>query len=257
MAELKGKTAVIYGAGGAIGGAVALAFAAEGAGVHLTGRAMAPVQRVADEIKAAGHEVSAAVVDALDEAAIERHLDELTANGASIDSSFNAVGFNETQGVPLTGLALRDFLNPITKWSQTVFLTSRAAARRMTYQGSGVILTVQPPAAGTALASGFGAAVAAVESVALTLAAEVGPRGVRVVILQPNALPQSATLQESFGKYASGLGITKEEALADFASRTMLKRLPTLVEFGDVAVFAASDKASALTGSVIRVDCGM
>jgi NAD(P)-dependent dehydrogenase (short-subunit alcohol dehydrogenase family) len=257
MAELKGKTAVIYGAGGAIGGAVALAFAAEGAGVHLTGRAMAPVQRVADEIKAAGHEVSAAVVDALDEAAIERHLDELTANGASIDISFNAVGFNETQGVPLTGLALRDFLNPITKWSQTVFLTSRAAARRMTYQGSGVILTVQPPAAGTALASGFGAAVAAVESVALTLAAEVGPRGVRVVILQPNALPQSATLQESFGKYASGLGITKEEALADFASRTMLKRLPTLVEFGDVAVFAASDKASALTGSVIRVDCGM
>jgi NAD(P)-dependent dehydrogenase (short-subunit alcohol dehydrogenase family) len=255
--QLKGKTAVIYGAGGAIGSAVAGAFAAEGASVHLTGHAMAPVQRIADGIEAAGHEASAAVVDALDEAAVEQHLDQVTANGASIDISFNAVGFNETQGVPLIDLALRDFLSAITKWSQTVFLTSRAAARRMTQQGSGVILTVQPPAAGTALASGFGAAVAAVESVALTLAAEVGPQGVRVLILQPNALPQSASLQESFRKYASGLGISKEEALADFASTTMLKRLPTLEEFSDVAVFAASSRASALTGSVIKIDCGM
>jgi NAD(P)-dependent dehydrogenase (short-subunit alcohol dehydrogenase family) len=255
--QLKGKTAVIYGAGGAIGSAVARAFAAEGASVHVTGHAMAAVQEIAEEIEAAGHEASAAAVDALDEAAIEQHLDQLTRNGAAIDISFNAVGFKEVQGVPLVGLALKDFLDAITNWSQTVFLTSRAAARRMTQQGSGVILTVQPPAAGTPLASGFGAAVAALESVALTLAAEVGQEGVRVMILQPNALPQSETLQESFRKYASGLGITKEAALADFASTTMLKRLPTLEEFSDVAAFVASDRASALTGSIIKIDCGM
>src|SRR5262245_9826003 len=100
------------------------------------------------------------------------------------------------KGVPLVDLALEDFSAPITSWSQTVFLTSRGAARRMSRQGSGVILTVQPPAAGTAFASGFGAAVAAVQSVASTLAAEVGPQGVRVLILQPNALPQSQSLQE-------------------------------------------------------------
>lgn len=255
--NLRGKTAVIYGASGAIGSAVARAFAAEGASVHLTGRAMAAVQRIADEIKDAGHEVSAATVDALDEAAIEQHLDQLTTNGAAIDISFNAVGFNEVQGVPLVDLALKDFSAAITSWSQTVFLTSRAAARRMSRQGFGVILTVQPPAAGTALASGFGAAVAAVQSVASTLAAEVGPEGVRVLILQPNALPQSESLQESFRSYAAGLGITTEAALANFTSSTMLKRLPTLEEFSDVAVFAASDRASALTGSIIEIDCGM
>jgi 3-oxoacyl-[acyl-carrier protein] reductase len=255
--ELRGKTAVIHGAGGAIGGAVARAFAAEGAALHLTGHSMASVQEVADEINAAGHRASAAPVNALDETAIDEHLDQLTDEGETLDISFNAVAFREVQGVPLVDLPLEAFSYAIASWSQTVFLTSRAAARRMTAQGSGVILTVQPPNAGTALASGFGAAVAAIESVALTLAAEVGPQGVRVLILQPNALPESATLQESFRKYASGLGISKEDALADFARTTMLGRLPTLKEFGDVAVFAASDRASALTGTILKIDCGM
>jgi 3-oxoacyl-[acyl-carrier protein] reductase len=180
--ELRGKTAVIHGAGGAIGGAVARAFAAEGAALHLTGHSMASVQEVADEINAAGHRASAAPVNALDETAIDEHLDQLTDEGETRDISFNAVAFREVQGVPLVDLPLEAFSYAIASWSQTVFLTSRAAARRMTAQGSGVILTVQPPNAGTALASGFGAAVAAIESVALTLAAEVGPQGVRVLI---------------------------------------------------------------------------
>ena len=90
----------------------------------------------------------------------------------------------------------------------------------------------------------------------VTLAAEVGPKGVRVLVLQPNALPESETLQESFRKYASGLGIKAEDALVGLADTTMLKRLPTLEEFSNVASFVASDKASALTGSIIKIDCG-
>jgi hypothetical protein len=119
----------------------------------------------------------------------------------------------------------------------------------MTEQGSGVILTVKPPAEGTALASGFGAAVATIESISLTLATEVGSKGVRVLVLQPNALPESETLQRSFAKYASGLDITPEDALAGLAKTTMLERLPTLEELSNVASFLASDKASALPWS--------
>ena len=257
MAQLlENKTAVIYGAGGAIGSAVARAFAHEGAHVHLTSRRLSSVEKIVAEIAAVGGKATAAEVDALDERAVEDDLGTITKDGRTIDVSFNAVGFDEVQGVPLVDLSLRDFAYAVDSWSQTVFLTSRAAARRMTAQGSGVILTVKPPAAGTALASGFGAAVATVESISLTLAAEVGPKGVRVLVLQPNALPESATLQESFRKYASGLGIKPEDALAGMADTTMLKRLPTLEEFSNVASFVASDKASALTGSVIKVDCG-
>ena len=69
------KNAVIYGAGGAIGGAVARAFAWEGAKVFLAGRTLAPVDAVAREISAAGGVAETARVDALDEQAV---LDDFT-----------------------------------------------------------------------------------------------------------------------------------------------------------------------------------
>jgi NAD(P)-dependent dehydrogenase (short-subunit alcohol dehydrogenase family) len=253
---LEDRTAVIYGAGGAIGGAVARAFARDGARVFLTGRTLPPLERVATEIARAGGVAQVAQVDALVETAIETHLDQVMQEAGSVDVSFNAVGFNEVQGVRLVDLSLEDFRSPIARWSQTVFLTSRGAARRMTKQGSGVILTVIPPAAGTGLASGFGAACATIDSISRTLAAEVGAHGVRVLILQPNALPESEALQASFAKYAKGLGITPRDAIAELASGTLLKRLPTLTDIGDVAAFAASDKAAAMTGTVLAVDCG-
>ena len=249
---LNGKTAVIYGAGGAIGGAVASAFAREGAHVFLTGRTLSSLDRVASEIATRGGRADIATVDALDERAIEDHL----ASIGDIDISFNAVGFDEVQGVPLVDLSLEDFELPIRSWSRTVFLTSRAAARRMMKRRAGVILTVNPPNAGTALASGFGVASAAVHSITHTLAAELGPHGVRVVLLQPNALPESAALRASVAKYTASLGASVEEGLAGLARTTLLGRLPTLAELANVAAFIASDAASALTGSVIKVDCG-
>jgi 3-oxoacyl-[acyl-carrier protein] reductase len=253
---LEDRTAVVYGAGGAIGGAVAQAFAREGAQVVLTGRRLAPLEPVATKITRAGGAARLAQVDALDEAAIEQHLDQVVQETGRVDISFNAVGFNEVQGVPLVELALDDFASPIASWSRTVFLTSRGAARRMTKQGSGVILTVVPPAAGTGLAAGFGAACATVDAISRTLAAEVGPSGVRVLILQPNALPESEALQASFAKYAKGLGTSPEEAIIELANRTLLRRLPTLAEVGNVAAFVASDRAGAMTGTVVRIDCG-
>jgi 3-oxoacyl-[acyl-carrier protein] reductase len=253
---LEDKTTVIYGGAGAVGSAVAYAFAREGARVHVVGRTISTLEAVAGRITEAGGFARAAEVDALDEAAIESHLDQVGQEDGSIDVSFNAVGFNEVQGILLVDLSLEDFVFPIATWSQTVFLTSRAAARRMIEQGSGVILTVKPPAEGAALASGFGAACATVDSISRTLAAEVGPHGVRVLILQPNALPESEALQASVAQYAGGLGTTSEDALGQLARGTLLGRLPTLAEVGNVAVFAASDRATAMTGAVIRIDCG-
>ena len=71
---LKDKVAVLYGAGGAVGGAVARAFAPEGAKLFLTGRHLAPVEVVAKEVASAGGSAEAAEVDALDELAVDEHL---------------------------------------------------------------------------------------------------------------------------------------------------------------------------------------
>ena len=89
---LDNKTAVIYGAGGAIGGAVARAFAREGARVFLTGRDVAKVDAVADEIIGAGGAAETAQVDALDENAVDEHLAAVVERAGSVDISLNAIG---------------------------------------------------------------------------------------------------------------------------------------------------------------------
>jgi 3-oxoacyl-[acyl-carrier protein] reductase len=83
---LEGRTAVIYGGGGAIGEAVARAFGREGATVHLAGRTAATLDAVADDIRAAGGSAETAVVDALDERAVDAHADEVAARAGGSTS---------------------------------------------------------------------------------------------------------------------------------------------------------------------------
>ena len=253
---LQHKNAVIYGAGGAIGGAVARAFAREGARLFLTGRTLSSIVGIAAKIGAAGGVADAAQVDARDERAIEEHLDAVIRKAGRIDISFNAVGFDERQGVPLVDLSLEDFLFPITAWSTTVFLTGRAAGRRMIKQRAGVILNINAPAGYEALAAGFGPACASVLTVSRTLAAELGPCGVRVLCLQPNAVPESTALLRAVGQQADGFQRLHDDHLTSIAKATLMGRLPTLEEVANVAAFVASDRASAMTGTIVKIDCG-
>jgi 3-oxoacyl-[acyl-carrier protein] reductase len=248
---LQSKTAVIYGAGGAIGGAVARAFGAEGARVFLSGRNLAPVEAVAEEIAAAGGSAEAAEVDALDEEAVDRHVDQVAEQADGIDVSFNAVGVHPVQGVPLTELALRDFAYPISTWPATQFLTARAAARHMVTKREGVILTLTASPARLAIpgAGGFGVACAAIEALTRTLAAELGPQGVRVVCLEPHRIADSGASADPRSDEAEF-----RQALEDM---TLLKRLPTLAEVANTAVFLASDHAGAMTGTVANLTGGM
>jgi NADP-dependent 3-hydroxy acid dehydrogenase YdfG len=70
---LQDRNTIIYGAGGSIGAAVARAFAREGATVHLCGRTREPLQALAKELTATGGKAKVAVLDALDEQAVEEH----------------------------------------------------------------------------------------------------------------------------------------------------------------------------------------
>jgi NADP-dependent 3-hydroxy acid dehydrogenase YdfG len=91
---------VVYGAGGAVGGAVARAFAAEGARLYLTGRHREPVEIVAKDIVSSGGFAEVAQIDALDEQAVDGHLHYVTGMVAGhVDISFNAVGIPNTQSV--------------------------------------------------------------------------------------------------------------------------------------------------------------
>ena len=257
---LKGKVGVIYGAGGAIGGAVARAFAREGARLFLTGRLRAPVEAVTNDIMSAGGSAAAAEVDALDEDAVEKHLRFVIDNAGRLDISFNAVGIPDATiiGVPLVRLGVELFLLPVTSYARSYFLTARLAARHMIPNRSGVIMTVTALLArmGTPLVGGYGPAMAAKEALTRSLSAELAPHGIRVVGLRPQAMPETSTIKEAFEPRAMASGMSWEQWQSMLASRTHPRRLMTLAEMADVAVFLASDQASGLTGTTVNLTMG-
>jgi NAD(P)-dependent dehydrogenase (short-subunit alcohol dehydrogenase family) len=257
---LKDKVAVGYGAGGAIGGAVARAFASEGAKLFLTGRHLAPVEAVAKDVVAGGGSAEAAQVDALDEQAVDTHLQSVVDKAGRVDISFNAVGIPDARilGVPLVELDVEQFSLPITAYTRSYFLTARLAARRMVANRSGVIMTVTsiPSRTGTPLQGGYPLAMAAKEALTRDLSAELAPQGIRVVGLRPHGIPETATLREAFEIRATALGMTWEQWQEVLASRAHPRRLSTLTELADVAVFMASDKASGMTGTTVNLTMG-
>src|SRR5215472_11411298 len=256
---LSNKNAVIYGAGGGIGGAVARAFAREGATVFLTGHDLKKVEAVADEIRAAGGKAEAAQVDALDEAAIEKQLSDMVAKAGSVDISFNAVGIPNTKilGVPLVDLDVEQFILPIAAYTTSYFLTARLAARHMIPQKSGVIMTVTalPARMGSPLNGGYGPAQAAKEALTRDLSHELAPQGIRVVGLRPHGIPESHTLRSVFEIKAKA-GMTWEQFAGRLASTTHPGRGSTVEEVGNAAAFMASDRASGLTGTTVNLTMG-
>ncbi|MFC4472461.1 SDR family NAD(P)-dependent oxidoreductase [Streptomyces xiangluensis] len=257
---LKDKVAVIYGAGGAIGSAVARSFAREGAEVFLTGRLQAPVEVVAKDIVSAGGSAQAAEVDALDEQAVDRHLQSVIDQTDRVDISFNAVGIPNAQivGVPLAELDAGQFSLPITAYVTSYFLTARLAARHMIPNRSGVIMTVTAlhSRTGLPLVGGYGPAQAAKEALTRDLSAELAPQGIRVVGLRPQGMPETRTIKEAFEPRAKATGMTWEQWQELLAGRTHPRRLMTLAEMADVAVFMASDKASGMTGTTVNLTMG-
>ncbi len=243
---LQNKDAVIYGAGGSIGGAVARAFAAEGARVHLAGRTTDRLDTVADEIRAAGGVAETARLDALDETAVNEHAAAVAASAGGIDISFNLISHGDVQGTPLAEMAIEDFERPVRTALRSTFLTSRAAARHMIRQHSGVILMFGGYGDPMPRLGGLQVAFGALESLRRSLACELGPSGIRVITLQTGGVPES--LPEGF----AGRRAVSE----DIEGRTMLNRAATLADVGHVAAFAASDHARSMTATALNITCG-
>jgi NAD(P)-dependent dehydrogenase (short-subunit alcohol dehydrogenase family) len=256
---LENKNAVIYGAGGSIGGAVAREFAREGARVFLAGRTREPLDAVAADIASAGGSSEVAVLDALDEQAVDEHARQVAEKAGSIDISFNLITRGDVQGIPLIEMTIEDFTRPITTGITTNFISARAAARYMIEQGWGVILALDSGSAnGSPMMGGTGPADAATDTLVRNLAAEVGPHGVRVVGIWTAGLPETfsqqklAAVDSKFEDEAALKGLI--ESLDEMR---MTRRSPRLEEVAAVAAFLASDRAGAITGTFVNVTSGM
>lgn len=255
---LENKTAIVYGAGGGIGGGVARAFAQEGATVFLAGRTTASLEAVAADIKAAGGAAEVAVVDALDERAVDEHVGHVVAKSGHVDVSFNLISRGDVQQIPLVDMAAADLLRAVTNGLASNFITARAAARQMIKQGSGVILHLNSGSAkGTMpLMGSTGPADASTETFMRYLAAEVGPSGVRVVGIYTAGVTDTLT-REKIAKVGGGDGIDPADIERMIAGMAMLRRAPKVAQVADTAVFLASDRAGGITGTIVNVTCGL
>jgi 3-oxoacyl-[acyl-carrier protein] reductase len=243
---LEHKVAVIYGAGGPIGGAIARAFAREGASVFLAGRTKAKLGTVADAIRANGGIAHTAVVDALDAQAVDGYVDAVAAQAGSIDISLNVISYGDIQK-PLAELSVEDFMQPITNAMRSHFVTAKAAARHMVKRGSGVILAFGGGGPQTLPGlGGFKVALDAIESLRRQWAVELGQHGIRVVTLKTGGVPE--TISDDFAE--------KDEITASIEQQTLLGRAATLADVGNVAAFVASDLARTITATEVNISSG-
>ena len=260
MKRLTNKVAIIYG-NGTIGGAVAKAFAREGAIVFLTGRTAAKLDTIANEILFDGGSIETTQLDALDEHAVEDHISEVIKKAGKVDISFNAMGLPQKgiQGVPLTELQVESFSLPITTYTRAHFITAKAAARRMVKQGYGVILMHTPNASRISppFVGGMVPAWAAIEGLCRSISVECGGYGVRSVCLLTTGIPETKLIDEVWDIHGNAHGMSFEEFHVAMESKTHRHRLTTLKELTDAAIFVASDEGSAITGTIFNLTAGM
>src|SRR6266508_4991757 len=243
---LENKVAAIYGAGGSIGGAVARAFAREGAQVFLAGRTQTSLDDVADEIRSNGGVVDTAILDALDEQAVNKFVDGMVKQAGHIDISFNLISYGDVQ-MPLLDLSVEEFTQPIMNAMRTHFLTTKAAVRHMIKRGSGVILHFGGGGPQTLPGlGGFKVALDAIEGLRRQWAVELGRYGIRVITLKTGGIPETLPATER----------ARDAIIAGIQDATLLKRAATLADVGNVAAFVASDQARTMTATEVNISCG-
>jgi NAD(P)-dependent dehydrogenase (short-subunit alcohol dehydrogenase family) len=247
---LEGKNALVYGAG-EIGEAVARGFAAEGAAVAIASRTGGRAEEIAASIREAGGDASAAEVDATEEAQVEAFVDGVAAEAGSVDVSFNLIGIDDVQGIPLTEISFEEYAQPLIKAVRSTFLTARAAARHMVAGEGGAILAFGGSSNGSEIPrdhafGGLLAAFEAVEAMRRQFSAELGSKGVRFVTLRTGGVPESIPAELE----------GREELAKGLTDATMLGRTATLTDVGNVAAFVASDRARTMTAATVNISAG-
>jgi NAD(P)-dependent dehydrogenase (short-subunit alcohol dehydrogenase family) len=227
----------------------------------LTGRNAKKLDAIANLIKSDGGVIATEQLDSLDEKGVEKHMTEVIKRAGKIDIAFNAIGIPQKgiQGIPLTELSVENFTQPITTYTQSHFITAKAAASRMVKQGYGVILMHTPNASHISppFVGGMVPAWSAIEALSRSLSVECGQQGVRTVCLLTTGIPETPLIDEVWEIHGKAHGISFEQFHSVMEASTHRKRLTTLEELNSAAVFAASDEGSAISGTVFNLTAGM
>lgn len=255
---LQGKTAVVYGGSGSVGGAVAKAFVREGAVVHLAARGLERLEATAETLRAIGGDVHVGTADALDRASVEAHLASVVAISGHVNIVFSAIDWGDAQGNDLIDLDFERFFMPVERGLKSWFNIGAVMACHMGDNGGGVILGITANAAREAYnqMGGFGIACAAVEHYLRHLAVENGPKGVRCCWVRSPGSPDTPGVREVWEIHAREKGLTFDQMHAEMARDTPLRRISSLAQVADAVVLLASDLASSMTATMANATGG-
>jgi NAD(P)-dependent dehydrogenase (short-subunit alcohol dehydrogenase family) len=247
--RLSGRHAIVTGAGRGIGRAVALAFADEGAEVMLVGRTVEDLESTARLVGDAGGTAWAYSCDIRREDQVAAAVEAAASRWGQIDILVNNAGIDDD--TPFLDVD-RDLWRDIIDTNLTApFVFSQEVARRMRHTGGGVLLhTASIDAHG---ADGpfvaYNASKAGLLGLNRTLAMELAPYGIRSNCVSPGFTHTDMT------EKAVGPGLMRY--LSDSFDRVPMRRLVETSEVAAAFVFLASDEASAVTGTELRVDAGL
>jgi NAD(P)-dependent dehydrogenase (short-subunit alcohol dehydrogenase family) len=255
---LKGRVAIVTGAGRGIGRAIARKFAAEGAVVALAARTAAEINAVAEEIRGAGGAAIAVAADVAQEADCKRIVKAARDAFGAIHILVNNAGmYGPVKPVEQVTAAEWDEVMAVNL--RSAFLLSGLVLPIMYEQKSGVILNIVSVAAKAAypLGCAYTASKAGLVGLTRTLAAEGGRKGVRVNAISPGPVLEtkmSVDLRGKLSKFRTPEGGDIGELMAQ---GTLQGRPQTADEIASAAVFLASDLASAITGQTVNADGGI
>lgn len=249
---LQGKNAIVYGAGGSVGSAVAKAYHAAGARVYLAGRGEASLEKVVKG-SLSGRDLSVSIVDTTNSDAVKLHMQKVVDEVGSIDFVFTAVTYDDVQGQSLDKLDFEVFSDRMAKTVAAQYHVTQAAAFHMIARGSGLISTIighgQPwPEMGTTMVS-WGL----VEAMLRQWAADLGPKGVRVAWLRTGGFHESVTENRDYGSSYTG-DAELDDVIKGLRDATMLKVIPSVEEAGRAAVYLAA--AQYTTAGAINLTAG-
>ena len=255
---LKGKVAIVTGAGRGIGRAIAARFAQEGSAVLVTARTREQIEAVAAELNSAGGKSTAIVADISKENDCQAIVHEARKQFGQIDILVNNAGvLGPTK--PVEEISPKEWDEVIAVNLRGPFLLSRLVLPEMYQRGSGTIVNISSVAAKGAFQwnSPYAASKAGLLGFTRTLAAEAARKGVRVNAICPGPVPETEMSQALGRALAERLHADPEQLFKGFLEGILQGKPQTANDVAEAALFLASDKSAAITGQTLNVDGGM
>ena len=252
---LGGNVVVVSGIGPGLGAAIALQCARAGADIVLAARTQQRLEDVAGQVEAIGRHALVAPTDITSDAACERlvaaTLDRFGRVDALVNNAFVMPPMKPLGGMDLDAIRSTFETNVLAALRLTRMFAPALAETR----GSVVMINSAVLHRKAAEYGAYRMGKASLYAMAGSLAAELGPQGIRVNSVAPGWIYE-AKMQWYFGHLAKQRGVTEQEIYDETAAATDLRRLPVPEEVADAVVFLASDMARAITGQCLDVNCG-